>query len=629
MWRFPPSDDLGWDVVTDDLVQAVAAAFEALRASGALGERRDGQRDMAVAVARAIVDRRHLVVQAGTGVGKTAAYLVPAILSGHRVVVSTSTKSLQEQVAEHHLPALQDALGRDVTWSVVKGRSSYLCQQRLTEITTGDCSTADEGTTGGGTPPRALRRLLDWAATTATGDRDEAEFEVSDAVWRRVSVRTDECPGQERCPSGGTCFAERVRAAAAEVDVVITNHHLYVASLTASQHLLPDHRVVVFDEAHQLDEAVRQTTSTYVDPARIGRIVGTAADEDVFARLAAEIAPYAGRYLGRMPPTVEAALHAAAETVRSTAAAERLAARAGGVTAQRRAHTLALIGENIALTANGEGRSRWVEGTAEQPVLRTFAADAGARQVVGDPAHRTAILTSATFGEQWQADLGLPTGAADGLTVPSPFAYHEQAVLYCAADLPDPRTSGWTHAAHAELIALINAAGGRTLALFTSWAALHAAVDAVTPHVEAKIVVQGSVGRRELLRGLRADVGSCVFGTAGLAQGTDIPGDALTLVTLDRLPFPPTHDPYFAARRAGAGQHAFREVDLRHARTMLAQIAGRLIRTRTDRGVFAVLDPRLAHADYRWTLVHAIPPMRRTRDRQLVCDFLRGCAATA
>jgi len=213
------------------------------------------------------------------------------------------------------------------------------------------------------------------------------------------------------------------------------------------------------------------------------------------------------------------------------------------------------------------------------------------------------------------------------VAVPSPFAYERQALLYCAADLPDPRSPAWAAAAHAELAALIEAAGGRTLALFTSWRALRAAVDEVAPKVGGAVLVQGELGRRQLLARFRADTTSCLFATVGLAQGTDIPGDALTLVTLDRLPFPPAADPYFAARRAAAGARAFEDVDLRHARMVLAQVAGRLIRTGTDCGVFAVLDPRLATAGYRWPMVRAVPPMARSRDRAIVHDFLRGCRA--
>jgi ATP-dependent DNA helicase DinG len=354
--------------VDPDLTQAVSDEFAALHAHGWLTEHRAGQLAMARAVAQAIADRRHLVVRAGTGVGKTSAYLIPAILSGHRVVVSTSTKSLQEQIAERDLPALRTAMRRDVIWAVVKGRSNYLCRQRLAE--SGQDATPDTA---------AFRRLVDWAAITRTGDRDELDREPPDAAWRRVSVRTDECPGRDRCPSGDTCFAERARSLAADADVVITNHYVYAASLAASRHLLPDHRVVVFDEAHQLDEAIRQTTSTQVDPARIARIVGAAGDGP-FEQLRIVLAAHAGRHHTRLPPPLAAALDAAGELVREHAAAQRALAKAGGDRAQRRAHTLALIGENIALSRSDPQRPMWVDGTESQPILRTFPARSSATQ---------------------------------------------------------------------------------------------------------------------------------------------------------------------------------------------------------------------------------------------------------
>ena len=610
-----------------DLVSAVRAEFSTLYDSGLLRERRDGQLEMALAVARAIADGRHLAVQAGTGVGKTSAYLIPAILSGHRVVVSTSTKSLQEQISGRDLPTLREALGRDFTWAVVKGRSNYLCRQRLVE------TAADTAR-----PPAAHRRLTEWAAITATGDRDELATAPTDAAWRRVSVRSDECPGRDRCPSADGCFAERARSVAADADVIVTNHHVYAASLIASRHLLPEHRIVVFDEAHQVAQAVRQTTSTRVDPVRIARIAGADAAWDA---LRETLAPHAGRHLPGLPAPVAEALDAAGEVLRLTATRARAAARNGSPDGpdgpdgpsvsggQRRAHTLGLLAENVALSRSGEDRPMWVEGTADEPVLRSFAAGAGMRSAVGDAAARTVIMTSATLGDDPVRELGLADDAVHGLTVPSPYAYDEQAVFYCAADLPDPRNPAWPAAAHAQLATLVNAAGGRTLALFTSWKALHAAVASVSPHIDAEILVQGTLGKRELLDRFRKETTSCLFGTVGLAQGTDIPGDALALVTIDRLPFPPAHDPYVAAQRAAAGPHAFEAVDLRHARVALAQVAGRLIRTREDRGVFAVLDPRLAQAAYRWVLVRAVPPMRRTRDLATVCAFLRNCAETA
>jgi len=595
-----------------DLVGAVNREFAALHSRGALTELRPGQLDMASAVARAVESRHHLIVQAGTGVGKTLAYLIPVILSGRRTVVATATKSLQEQVATRDLPALKAAWGQDLSWAVVKGRGAYLCRQRVTEAT-------DDPTV-----PAAVRRLIAWAATTETGDRDELDSDVPDSAWRRLSVRGDQCPGRDRCPSGGQCFAEQARTVAAKSDLVITNHYVYAASLTASGQMLPEHDVAVFDEAHQLDEALRQMTSTRVDPARIARMIG-AHDGGQLTRLRDILAPQHGRYLARSPELLDEALQAAREAVNAAAAAQRALAADGDERARRWAHTLALVGENLALSASETARPRWVEGSAAEPVLRTFSTDVGVQLALGDPHRRTAVLTSATLGADPTGSLGLDPDSTTSVTVPSPFAYAHQAVLYCAADLPDPRSSGWSAAAHAELTELINAAGGRTLALFTSWTALRAAVAQVAPMIGAEVLVQGELGRRELLDRFRQDTTSCLFATVGLAQGTDVPGDALTLVTLDRLPFPPAGDPYFVARRAAAGPNAFEDVDLRHARTVLAQVAGRLVRTATDRGVFAVLDPRLASAKYRWSLVRSVPPMVRSRDRAVVHEFLRRC----
>ncbi|MFI7003448.1 ATP-dependent DNA helicase [Nocardia sp. NPDC050175] len=564
-------------------------------------------------VAEAIDRRRHLVVRAGTGVGKTLAYLIPAILSGQRTVVSTATKQLQEQIAARDLPSLCAALGRDITWAVVKGRGNYVCQQRLIEVD----AELDENR------PAAYQRLFGWAETTESGDRDELTTAVSDTVWRRVSVRGDECPGRVRCPSGDTCFAERARSQATTADVVVTNHHVYAATLTSSHQMLPDHAIAVFDEAHQLEEAIRQMTSTYVDVARIARISGAPADSPL-ADLLETLTSHVGTHLAQAPENLDTTLQAATEMIYAAAAEQRALVSAGQESARRRAHALALIGENLALSQTTADRPRWVEGTLSQPVLRSYSADSGVHQILGDAQRRTVVLTSATIGDDIPAAFGIPCDAATTATVSSPFAYEDQAIFYCAADLPDPRQPGWAAAAHAELSTLIKAAGGRTLALFTSWNSLHAAHAAVAPTLDVDVLVQGELGRQELLRRFRDDNTSCLFGTIGLAQGTDIPGDALTLVTLDRLPFPPARDPYYQARRATARARAFQDVDLRHAQTLLAQVAGRLIRKSTDRGVFAVLDPRLANAGYRWSLVNAAPPMRRSRDSVEVCEFLRS-----
>jgi ATP-dependent DNA helicase DinG len=609
------------------LAAEVADTFARLARSGVLAETRDGQLAMAAAVAEAITSPRHLLVRAGTGVGKTWAYLIPVVLSGHRAVIATATRSLQEQIAARELPRLRAALGIDFSWSVLKGRSNYLCLQRLREA-------------GPDAVPAAAQpeyqQVVEWAGQTVTGDRDELAFEPSEPVWRLLSVRPDECPGKDRCPAGSACFAEQARDGAAVSDLVITNHHVYAAATFASHQLLPEHRVAIFDEAHQLDESFRQATATYIDPARIKRLAAygghdtNASDTEfaqVLARLHACLAPHVGAFLGPVPDDISEALGPAGEHVRRLASRYRaLAKQDDGQRWQRSAHTLGLVAENIALTLTDPARSVWVEGSANRPLLRSLAATVDTTTAFGDPARRTVVLTSATVTDDVIGELGISTAAPRNLDVASPFDYAGQAMFYCAAGLPEPGSPERSAAVHAELVALISAAGGRTLSLFTSWRALNVAAATVAPLLDVEVLVQGSVGKRELLRRLSTEPTSCVFGTVGLAQGIDIPGDALTLVTLDRIPFPPTNDPYLAARRAAKGAQAFHQVDLRHARTMLAQAAGRLIRTRTDRGVFAVLDPRLATASYRWDLVNAVPPMRRSRDQGTVCEFLRDCA---
>jgi ATP-dependent DNA helicase DinG len=270
----------------------------------------------------------------------------------------------------------------------------------------------------------------------------------------------------------------------------------------------------------------------------------------------------------------------------------------------------------------------WVDGPAHQPALRVAPIDL--RQALTNalwaegPA--TAILTSATIPPRLAERLGMPAGKVDELDAGSPFDYAGQALLYCAAQLPDPRQPEFTAAVHDELHALIQAAGGRTLALFTSWRAMEAAAEALRPRLAYRVFTQSELPKPALVAAFAADETSCLFATMGFWQGLDVPGPALSLVTIDRLPFPRPDNPLLQARRDRLGQEAFRLVDLPRAATLLAQGVGRLIRSSADRGVVAVLDPRLAKAGYRWDLVRALPPMRRTRQRAEVEAFLRALA---
>jgi ATP-dependent DNA helicase DinG len=608
-----------------NLAADVVAAFDRLLERRVLSERRPGQIEMAISIAEAIDGRGHLLVTGGTGVGKTWAYLVPAILSGSRTVVSTATRSLQEQLAQRDLPRAREALQGSFTWSVLKGRSNYLCRQCVAEAATGDEAAP---------PDESHRLLMEWTSTTATGDRDELTWEPAPNEWRLVSVQPNECPGKARCPFGESCFTEQARRSAASSQIIVTNHHVYAAGLFSSHQVLPEHSVAIFDEAHHVDEVFRQASSTRVDPVGAAQLVrrapvGSAMISDViaaFRHLRSALAPSVGTWLDEMPDVVADALGGAREQLRGLASQLRLHARQGNAhRSERMAHTMSLMGENLALSQGaGPGRSLWVEGTRARPVLRSVSEDVGVARAFASRDVPTVVLTSASIDRELPAELGFAEDQVRCTAVASPFAYEHRALLYCATHNPDPRSAAWSRAVHDELTALIEAAGGRTLALFTSWDALQAAVAAVAPRIEGRVLVQGTLGKRDLLERFRSEATSCVFGTIGLAQGIDIPGESLNLVTIDRLPFPPVRDPYLGARRAARGQQAFRDIDLRHARTMLAQAAGRLIRTEADWGVFAVLDPRLATASYRWELINALPPMRRARERAVAVGFLRA-----
>jgi ATP-dependent DNA helicase DinG len=603
------------------------------------GEGRPGQVEMAEAVGAAVADGRHLVVRAGTGTGKSLAYLVPVLLSGRRVVVATATKALQDQLAGKDLPFLARHLDVPFEAAVLKGRSNYACRQRLHEhVGGGDAqlsltaellpSTRDE-----------VRRLARWAETSETGDQAELDWAPTTRAWQAVSVTAEECPGAARCPFGHQCFAEDARARAAAADVVVVNTHLYGMHVASGGAFLPEHEVVVFDEAHQLEDVISDTAGFAVGAGRfsalartIGRVV---ADEALTARLgaagdalAATLVAHHGRRLRSVPPAIADAIVAARARVDEVLAALRtitsevVDVNQRKLRAQKAAGSLAV--DLDAAVALPDSSVAWVGGPADDPRLEVAPIDVGPVLAANVWDRCTAVLTSATIPANLPGRVGLPAGSYEVLDVGSPFDYDAHAILYCAAHLPDPRRPEFEPATHEELVALIDAAGGRTLALFTSWRAMNAAVAALRDRLPYRILSQADLPKPALLKAFADDTEACLFATVGLFQGVDVPGATLSLVTIDRLPFPRPDDPLLDARRERAGAGAFREVDLPRATTLLAQAAGRLIRTATDRGVVAVLDPRLAKAGYRWDVVRALPPMRRTRHREEAEKFLRS-----
>lgn len=617
-------------------------ALDAVTTALPAAEERAGQRAMAEHVADAIEHGRHLIVQAGTGTGKTLAYLVPAITSGKRTVVVTATKALQDQLAAKDLPFLSAQLasqGIDVDWAVLKGRSNYVCLQRLRE--TNDPAQAQlELDDMSAVTKLEVKKLGEWAATSKTGDQAELDWNPGDAAWRAVSVGSDECPGADRCPMGQECFAEQARRRSQASDVIVVNTHLYGLHVGSGGAILPEHDVVVFDEAHVLEDIMSDTVGVQIAPGRFvtvsatirrflddPQLVGSIADLASVTREA--LAPFAGRRLPTpLPePITEALRDAQLKLTRVGEAVQKIEtpiedAQQRKLRAQRMI-TRSMEAVEAALSA-GTDTVPFVSGSRDHPRLEIAPLDVGPTMQAGVWEQHTAILTSATIPASLGRRVGIDPDRSFEADVGSPFDYDEQAILYCAMHLPPPKSPKFRDAVADELIALIGAAGGRTLALFTSWAAMDAAVDAVRDEVDVPILTQRDLPKPALVKKFAESSETCLFATTGMFQGVDVPGETLSLVVIDKLPFPRPDDPLLSARRELLGPTAFSEIDVPRAATLLAQASGRLIRTATDRGVVAVLDSRLGSARYRWDIIKGLPPMKRTKVRSDVEDFLRA-----
>jgi ATP-dependent DNA helicase DinG len=685
--------------VPDDITTVLAQVAAGLPGGG---EQRLGQRRMAEAVGRAINEERHLVVQAGTGTGKSLAYLIPAALSGRRTVVATATKALQDQLAGQDLPAVAAAVGPGFSFAVLKGRGNYLCRQRVSEIggggeqlalpgDTGDRPDSDDTSSPTADAPgverlgEQLRRLVRWAGETDSGDRAELEFEPSHRAWAMVSTTARECPGAFRCPSGRDCFAEEARSRAAEVDVIVVNTHLYGAHLASGGAVLPPHEVVVFDEAHEVEDVMTDSLGVDVGPGRFralsavtrplldgdtpGALEAADALADVGDTLERVLRPLAGRRLPHVAPHTDAspagvggdgaptgggdppenggpddpggpdlaevialASGRVARVVDHLRRAERESGEDESTSSRSRRDRALLAAGHLAadltrLAALTDDEVAWVEGDGRTPSLRIAPIDVGpllSDRLWGEV---TGVLTSATVPLGLPERLGLPATDHELLDVGSPFDFRGHAMLYVARSAPDRRRPESEPAIHDELELLIKAAGGRTLALFTSWRAMHAAVDALRDRLSVPVLCQSDLPKPALVEAFRASEPTCLFATLGFWQGVDLPGRTLSLVAIDRIPFPRPTEPVLQARRERAGPGAFASVDLPRAGTLLAQGAGRLIRSSEDRGVVAVLDSRLATASYRAALLARVPPMRRSVVRAEAEAFLRQITA--
>jgi ATP-dependent DNA helicase DinG len=486
-----------------------------------------------------------------------------------------------------------------------------------------------------------LQRVAKWVATTSTGDVAELPIAPSDAVLQAITVGSDECPGASQCPMGEPCFAELARRRAAAADVTVVNTYLYGLHVSGGT-ILPEHEIVVFDEAHGLEDIMSTTLSVQITPGRFvvlgGVLRRVLEDRDVIASvvdvadvLREALAEHAGDRLPIPYPDdlSEALLDARGRLERALAILTALDPQTDDAK-QKRLRAQLMTGDMItridtaldAATVPAGSRVDFVSGSPTRPHLEIAPLDVGPLLREGVWEQRTAILTSATIPSSLVQRVGFPPTTVDQDDVGSPFDYGHNAMLYCAMALPDPRHPDYRAGVHDELAALVAAAGGRTLGLFTSWAAMDAAASALRERLELPVITQRDLPKPALLRAFAADEATTLLATAGFFQGVDVPGRTLIQVVIDRLPFPRPDDPLLSARRELLGPAAFSQIDVPRAAMMLAQAAGRLIRTASDRGVVAVLDRRLGAARYRWDIVNALPPMRRTRDRADVERFL-------
>ena len=634
--------------------RAEEAAIALEEVCGALpggGEHRPGQEAMSRRIAEAIEEGSHLVIRAGTGTGKSLAYLVPAILSGQRTIVATATKALQDQLAGKDLPFLVEHLDHQFNFAVLKGRSNYVCRQRLDEVAGSEAQQALDGLAETANADE-LQAIAAWADTTETGDRADLPIQPTPATWAAVSVGSHECPGAVKCPRGGDCFSEKARSAAAGADVVVTNLHLYGIDVATDGMILPEHDLAILDEAHQTEDVLAQACGFELRGGRFTALVrnarsiltGSRAIEDVNNLVGHLVDALAGHVGRRLVPAEDGDLRSALELARSRLAGLRselmnIPTTGPGDVAARRARALQTLGTlsgdvDAALNLDGGpmpgAKVAWVEGRADRPVLHVAPVEVGEvlnQKLWGD---RTVILTSATVPANLADRLGMTDHPHRFEDVGSPFDFDRQALLYCATSLPDPREADYRAACHDEIERLAVAAGGRMLALFTSRRALDEAVEALRDRLPWTVLHQDDLPKPLLMARFAEDETSCLFGTKGLWHGIDVPGTSLSLVVIDRIPFPRPDDPLLSARRDLVGNGAFREIDLPRAATELAQGAGRLIRTGDDIGVVAVLDRRLAtNRSYRWDLLEAMPPMARTSDSREVVSFLEGLRRSA
>lgn len=655
-------------------VQVRAALDAAVSAIG--GKPREGQIEMAEAVANALTDRHHLMVQAGTGTGKSLAYLIPALVHGRKVLVATATLALQRQLVERDLPAvvpaLEKQLGREITYAIYKGVGNYIC---LAKMNSEEPDPDGELLLEASYLEKDAKRLHAWARSKdVSGDRDDAP-EVDRRVWAANSLSGRECVGSDACAYGPQCFAAKAKAKAQDADVVVTNHTLLAIEIVDSHPILPERDAVILDEAHEFMDRTTQAVTEELTSARVQRAAAMARKympgklSDAFTNAADSFHGAMNDYgddvkgdfskqgrLEEIPQSLEHPVRKVKET--ATSLVQSLASDEEILDSDALAERARVKGavQEIATTAGkllkmGDTHVLWYEPTfstlhlaplsvshilrsnllTQSPVIATSAT-----LTVGNGFDAMAKSIGFVVGNE--ADEGVDSNEIDPgnvqfLDVGSPFDFANQGMLYLPKHLPEPTRDGTSPQVLEELGELIDAAGGRTLALFSSWRGVEAA-DAHLRKVLAERPISIITQKRgdavaPLVERFAKDETSVLLGTMSLWQGVDVPGNSCILVVIDRLPFPRPDEPVLAARSAladNSGGSGFMQVSVPRAALLLAQGAGRLIRSIDDRGVVAIMDSRIVTKRYGNILLNSMPPLWRTNDKQVVRDSLSRLA---
>jgi ATP-dependent DNA helicase DinG len=610
-------------------------------------EDRPAQHELATAVGRTLEHGGLLLAEAGTGTGKTLAYLVPAVELGRRVVISTGTKNLQEQLILKDIPLLARALGRDLNVALMKGRGNYLCLLRFKSF-------AQAGSFRRLEEIPLFRAVEAWAPDTRTGDRGEIE-DLPDAVdfWREISAGSENCIGQS-CPDFDPCWVTRMRQQALEADLVIVNHHLLCADLAVKEtsygEVIPSYDSVILDEAHLLEDVATQYFGVQVSSHRFADLARDVERElKLMTRAPVEVLREATLVRDRADALFRRLGQGSGRRLRAGWMNARMVEEADALLVRLEGLRLAILavsdaGEGLsglagraqtlradldfALKAEDDSHVYFVETRGRGVQIKATPIDVSSvlqESLFGRV--RAAVLTSATLAvdggfEYIKSRLGLT--AADELRLPSPFAFERQAVLYVPRGMPEPQSPAFVERATEEIAALLRISGGRAFVLFTSYANMNAVAQRLAGEIPYPILMQGEAPRAVLLETFRRTPGAVLLATSSFWQGVDVAGEQLSCVIIDKLPFASPGDPVVAARidrLRNRGGNPFAEYQVPVAVLTLKQGLGRLIRSARDRGVLAVLDSRLVEKQYGRRFLESLPPARLVHDRAEVERF--------